>query len=57
MKGFTYQITIMVLLYTHKMDGDTEYEPVYFNFVTKTVINFVYCLEKYFQEISYRIKN
>ena len=30
-----------VLLYKHKMDGDTEYSPVYFNSATKTVINFL----------------
>ena len=44
-----------VLLYKHKMDGDTEYSPVYFNSATKTVINFEYCLDKSFQEILYII--
>ena len=46
-----------VLLYKHKMDGDTEYSPLYFNSTTKTVINFEYCLDKSFQEILYRIDN
>ena len=57
MKGFKYQITMRVLLYKHKMNGDTEYSPVYFNSATKTVINFEYCLDKSFQEILYRIDN
>ena len=57
MKGFKYQITMTILLYKHKMDGDTEYSPVYFNSATKTVINFEYCLDKSFQEILYRIYN
>ena len=39
------------------MDGDTVYSPLYFNSATKTVINFEYCLDKYFQEILYRIDN
>ena len=30
MKGFKYQITMTVLLYKRKMDGDTEYSPVFF---------------------------
>ena len=50
-KGFKYQIKMPVLLYKHTMDGDTEYSLVYFNSATKTVINFEYCLDKYFQEI------
>ena len=39
MKGFKYQITVEVLLSKHKMDGYTEYSPVYFNSTTKIVIN------------------
>ena len=39
------------------MDGDTEYSPVYFNSVTKPVIDFEYCLDKSFQKILYRIDN
>ena len=34
-----------------------KYSPVYFNSITKTVINFKYILEKSFQEILYRIDN
>ena len=44
-----------VLLSKHKMDGYTEYSPVYFNSITKTVINFECMLDKSFQEILYRI--
>ena len=57
MKDFKYQITMAVLLYKYKMDGDTEYSPVYFNSATKTVINSEYCLDNSFQEILYRIDN
>ena len=39
-KGFKYQITVKVLLKKHKQNGDIEFAPVYFNSVTKTVINF-----------------
>ena len=35
-----------VLLSKHKMDGYTEYSPVYFNSITKTVINFECMLDK-----------
>ena len=59
MKGFKYQITMTVLLYNHKMDGDTEYSPVlfFFNSVTETVIIFEYCPDKSFQEIIGLIKD
>ena len=57
MKGFKYQITMTVLLYKHKTDGNIEFSPVYFNSTTKTVINFEYCHDKSFQEILYRIDN
>ena len=58
MKGFKYQIIVTVLLSKHKVNGDTEYAPVYFNSATKTVINFdKYDLDKSFQEILYRIDN
>ena len=46
-----------VLLHKHKMDGDTEYSPVYLNSTTKTVINSEYYLDNSFQEILYRIDN
>ena len=58
MKGFKYQITVTVLLYKHKVNGDIEYAPVYFNSATKTVINSdKYDLDKSFPEILYRIDN
>ena len=46
-----------VLLYKHKMDGNIETSPVYFNYTTKTVINSEYMLDKSFQEFLYRIDN
>ena len=58
MKGFKYQITVTVLLCKHKMNGDIEYAPVYFNSATKTVIySDKYDLDKSFPEILYRIDN
>ena len=58
MKGFKYQITVAVLLSKHKINGDIEYAPVYFNSATKTVINSdKYDLDKSFQEILHRIDN
>ena len=55
MKGFKYQITVAVLLSKHKIIGDIEYAPVYFNSATKTVINSdEYMLDKSFQKILYR---
>ena len=58
MKCFKYQITVAVLLYKHKQNGDIEYAPVYFNSATKTLVNSdKYDLGKHFQEILYRIDN
>ena len=58
MKGFKYQITVAVLLSKHKINGEIEYAPVYFNFATKTIINSdKYMLDKSFQEILHRIDN
>ena len=46
------------MLCKHKQNGDMEYAPVYFNSATKTVINSdKYDLDKFFQEILYRIDN
>ena len=39
MKCFKYQIILTVLLIKHKVNGDIEHAPVYFNSATKTVIN------------------
>ena len=55
MKGFKYQKTVAILLSKRKMDGYTEYSPVYFTSTTKTVINSEYMLDKSFQETLYRI--
>ena len=58
MEGFKYQITVTVLLYKHKMNGNIEYSLVYFNSATKTVINYdKYDHGKSFQDILYRIEN
>ena len=57
MKGFKYQITVAVFLSKEKGNGDIEYSSVYFNSVTKTVINSEFSLDKSFQEILYRIDN
>ena len=54
-KGFKYQIIVKVLLKKYKLNGETEFAPVYFNSVTKTVINHRFRLENYFQEILYMI--
>ena len=55
MKGFKYQITLAVLLSKVKNNGEVEYSPVYFNTLTKTVINDGYKLNQSFQEIIYRL--
>ena len=39
LKGFKYQITLAALLSKVKNNSETEYSPVYFNSLTKTVIN------------------
>ena len=54
-KGFKYQITVKILLKKYKLNGEVEFAPVYFNSVTKTVINHKFRLENYFQEILYMI--
>ena len=54
-KGFKYQITENVLLKKYKLNGEIEFAPVYFNSVTKTVINHRFRLENSFQEILYMI--
>ena len=54
MKGFKYQITVKVLLKKHKPNGEIEFVPIYFNSLTKLVINHRCKLNKSFQEILYR---
>ena len=50
LKGFKYQITLAVLLSKMKNSSEVEYSPVYFNSLTKTVINNKF---QSFQEISH----
>ena len=57
LKGFKYQITSAVLLSKIKNNGEIEYSPVYFNSLTKAVINDSYKLNQAFQEIIYRLDN
>ena len=54
-KGFKYQITVKVLLKKYKLNGEIEFAPVYFNSLTKTVINHRFRLENSFQKILYMI--
>ena len=54
-KGFKYQITVEVLLKKYKLDGEIGFAPVYFNSVTKTLINHRFRLENSFQEILYMV--
>ena len=50
-------MTVKVLLGKRKENEDIKFASVYFNSTTKTVINFMYNLDKSFQEILYRIDN
>ena len=54
-KGFKYQITVKVLLKKYKLNGEIEFAAVYFNSVTKTVINHRFKLENSFQKILHLI--
>ena len=54
-KGFNYQITVKVLLKKYKLNEEIEFAPVYFNSVTKLVIDHRFKLEESFQEILYKI--
>ena len=45
------------MLKKYKLDGETEFRPVYFNSVTKTVTNHRFKLESSFQGILYKIDN
>ena len=55
MKGFKYQITVVISLIKEKRSRETEYSSVYFNSLTKTVINLDFSLDKSFKEILHRI--
>ena len=50
-KAFRYQITVKILLKKYKLNGEIEFSPVYFNSLTKTIINNRFKLEEPFQEI------
>ena len=54
-RGFKYQITVKVLLKKYHPNGEIEFAPVYFNSLTKTVINHRFRLEGSFQEILHII--
>ena len=47
-KGFKYQITVKVLLKKYKLNEEIEFAPVYFDSLTKTVINHRFRLESSF---------
>ena len=57
MKGFKYQIAMNISLHKEKTNCNTEYSTVYFNSITKTIINLDFNLDKCFEEILYRIDN
>ena len=52
MKGFKFQITAAALLSKEKGNGEIEYSSVYFNSITKKVINSKFGLGKCFQKID-----
>ena len=54
-KGLKYQITVKFLLKKYKPNGEIEFAPVYFNSVTKTVINHKFHSENASQGILYLI--
>ena len=57
LKGFKYQITLAVFLSKVKNSGEIEYSPVYFNSLTKTVINNKFKLNQSFPETIHRLEN
>ena len=54
-KSFKYQITVKVLLKKYKLNEEIEFAPVYFNWITKTVIRHKFSLRNAFQKILYII--
>ena len=56
-KGFKYQIIVKLFLSKYKENTGTEHALVYFNSITKAVIDFEYDLDKSFHKILYRIDN
>ena len=57
LQEFKYQITLCVLLSKVKSSDLTEYSPVYFNSLTKTVVGDRFKLNQCFNEIIYRLEN
>ena len=55
MRSFKYQITIKVLLKKYELNGEIEFTLVYFNSLTKTIINNRFEPENSFQDILYMI--
>ena len=49
-KGSKNQITVKFLLKKYKLNGEIEFAPVYFNSMTKAVINYRFKLENYFKK-------
>ena len=41
----------------YKANREIDFRPVYFNSITRTVINYKFSLDKSFQDILYRIDN
>ena len=54
-KCFKYQTTVKILLKKYNLNEEIEFAPIYFNSVTKTVINHWFRLKNSFQEILYMI--
>ena len=52
---YQYQTTVEVLLTKYNLNGEIEFAPVYFDSVTKTVINHRFKIENSLQEILYMI--
>ena len=52
-KGFKYWITVKVFLKKYKFNEEIKFAPIYFNSLTKAVINHSFKLENSFQEILY----
>ena len=54
-KGIKYQINVKSFVKKQKLNGETEFALVYFNSLTKTVMNHRFRLENSFEEILYMI--
>ena len=55
LKGFENQITKRSFIKKYKHNGEIEFRAIYSNSVTKTVTNYMFRLEKSFDEILYTI--